>query len=191
MTDTPKWLYTLLASPFGPAALIFRKAPFAIIEVLLPRGTDAELAKALGAYGAIREGAHPNAHVVADTILRYFKGQPIGCPWQWLEMDSLTSLQQAVLFATAEVPYGQLRSYGQIAAAVNRPLAYRFVGSTMARNPFPILIPCHRVIRSDRSYGEFGGGADLKRGMIEREAEFASLRRQSSVGSESGIAEFS
>ena len=51
------------------------------------------------------------------------------------------------------------------------PRAYRFVVTTLANNPFPILIPCHRVIRSDSSFGQFGGGTDLKRKMIELEAE--------------------
>jgi len=63
-----------------------------------------------------------------------------------------------------------LRSYRDIAVAVGRPRAYRFVGTTLANNPFPILIPCHRVIRSDGSFGLFGGGSDMKRKLIELEA---------------------
>ena len=57
-----------------------------------------------------------------------------------------------------------------VTTAVGRTRAYRFVGTTLANNPFPILIPCHRVIRSDGSFGRFGGGSDLKRKLIELEA---------------------
>jgi len=87
-------------------------------------------------------------------------------------MAGLTPLQQLVLRATTDIPYGSVRSYKQIAEAIHRPRAYRFVGSTLAKNPFPILIPCHRVIRSDSSLGQFGGGTDLKRELIDLEAQF-------------------
>jgi methylated-DNA-[protein]-cysteine S-methyltransferase len=61
-------------------------------------------------------------------------------------------------------------SYKTIAAAVDRPKAYRFVGTTLAINPFPILIPCHRVIRSDGAIGEYGGGSALKKWLIDLES---------------------
>ncbi|MBW1836306.1 MAG: MGMT family protein [Deltaproteobacteria bacterium] len=85
-------------------------------------------------------------------------------------MIGLTNLQQSVLVATTKIPYGDLRSYQAIAVTIGRPRAYRSVGSALAKNPFPILIPCHRVIRSDNSIGQFGGGA-LKRKLIELEAK--------------------
>ena len=88
-------------------------------------------------------------------------------------MAGLTLLQKLVLRATTDIPYGSVRSYKQIAEAIHRPRAYRFVGSTLAKNPFPILIQCHRVIRSDSSLGQFGGGTDLKRKLIEIERKFA------------------
>ena len=69
---------------------------------------------------------------------------------------------------------GELKSYKEIAQTVYRPRAYRFVGAALANNPFPILIPCHRVIRSDGSFGRFGGGTDLKRKFIELETGYRS-----------------
>ncbi|OEU65612.1 MAG: hypothetical protein BBJ57_04445 [Desulfobacterales bacterium PC51MH44] len=109
--------------------------------------------------------------MVKESLSDYFKGKPIQPPWGWMDIGGFTKLQRSVLIATADIPYGELRSYKQIAQAINRPRAYRFVGTTLANNPFPILIPCHRVIRSDSSFGQFGGGTDLKRKMIELEAE--------------------
>jgi len=98
-------------------------------------------------------------------------------PWEWLDLNGLTALQQSVLHATAAIPYGSVCTYGQLAAAIDRPRAGRFVGTALAKNPFPILIPCHRVIRSDGSVGQFGGGPDLKKKLIEREAALVSVRR--------------
>ncbi len=55
---------------------------------------------------------------------------------------------------------------------IDHPGAYRFVGTALSKNPFPIIVPCHRVIRSDGGYGQFGGGTDLKKKLIELEAKY-------------------
>jgi methylated-DNA-[protein]-cysteine S-methyltransferase len=88
----------------------------------------------------------------------------------------MTDQQRRVLKATATIPFGQTRAYSDIARAIGTARAARFVGNTMARNPFPIVIPCHRVVRADKTLGQFGGGPDLKRRMLEIEG--LSRRRQ-------------
>lgn len=60
------------------------------------------------------------------------------------------------------IPYGETRSYGQLAKQLNRPGAARAVGSACARNPMPIIQPCHRVVRADGTYGEFSGTPEAK-----------------------------
>lgn len=66
-----------------------------------------------------------------------------------LDLRGISAFQKAVLTKTAEIPFGKVRTYGEIALAVNRPDAARAVGSALAHNPIPLLIPCHRVIGSD------------------------------------------
>ena len=160
---------------------MFREAPFAILEVLLPRSSHKKLQAALkrGSWG--KPGSHPRAERLSEFISGYFNGKvdpKLWPPWEWLDLNGLTALQRSVLHATAAIPYGSVRTYGQVAAAIDRPRACRFVGTALAKNPFPILIPCHRVIRSDGSLGQFGGGPDLKRKLIEREAALVSARRK-------------
>ncbi|RZB37906.1 MAG: methylated-DNA-[protein]-cysteine S-methyltransferase [Desulfobacteraceae bacterium Eth-SRB2] len=162
--------YLIFTAPLGHMAVIYRVTPFAVIKILLPSQDKEGLVTAVKAFGRQDTGFHDNAFRVKESIIDYFKRKPMPPPWAWLEMDGLTKLQQSVLESTADIPYGELRSYKDIAVAVGRPRAYRFVGSTLANNPFPILIPCHRVIRSDGSFGRFGGGSDLKRKLIELEA---------------------
>ena len=162
--------YLIFITPLGHMAVIYRVMPFAVIKILLPSQDKESLVNAVKAFDRQDTGFHDNAFRVKESIIDYFKGKPIHPPWGWLEMVGLTKLQQSVLESTADIPYGGLRSYRDIAAAVGRPRAYRFVGSTLANNPFPIVIPCHRVIRSDGSFGRFGGGSDLKRKLIEMEA---------------------
>jgi len=162
--------YLIFTTPLGHMALIYRVTPFMVIKILLP-GQDKEgLVNAAEIFGRQHTGFHDNAFRVKESITDYFKGNPISPPWEWLEMGGLTKLQQSVLETTADIPYGDLKSYKDVAVAVGRPRAYRFVGTTLANNPFPILIPCHRVIRSDGSFGRFGGGSDMKQKLIELEA---------------------
>ena len=162
--------YLVFTTPLGYMALIYRATPFAVVKTFLPRQDKGGLVNAAETFGRQHTGFHDNAFRVKESITDYFKGKPISLPWGWLEMGGLTKLQQSVLESTADIPYGDLRSYKDVANAVGRARAYRFVGTTLANNPFPILIPCHRVIRSDGSWGRFGGGSDMKRKLIEMEA---------------------
>ena len=165
--------YIVFPTPLGDAAIIYTDKPFLIINVLLPQKHKKELVKTIEKYWKGNAKANPGPLEIVGTIEKYFKGTAIKPPWEWMDMAGLTPLQQLVLRATTDIPYGSVRSYKQIAEAVHRPRAYRFVGSTLAKNPFPILIPCHRVIRSDSSLGRFGGGAGLKRELIEMEKNFS------------------
>ena len=112
---------------------------------------------------------HKTALSVKKQIMNYFRGIPIQTPFQWLDMTCLTPLQKEVLVVTSAIDYGTCCTYKDVAVAIGMPKAYRFVGNTLAINPFPILIPCHRVIRSDTTAGQFEGGTDLKIKLIEHE----------------------
>ncbi len=79
-----------------------------------------------------------------------------------LDLSSLTGFQYEVLSAVASVPYGQTRAYGEIAAQIGRPHAARAVGGSNARNPLPLVIPCHRVIAADGSLGGYSGLGGLR-----------------------------
>jgi methylated-DNA-[protein]-cysteine S-methyltransferase len=76
--------------------------------------------------------------------------------------------------ALDDIPYGETRSYGDIARAVGRPKAFRAVGMACNRNPIPIIVPCHRVIGSNGSLVGFGGGIERKKFLITLERRYAS-----------------
>ncbi|MDE0226906.1 MAG: methylated-DNA--[protein]-cysteine S-methyltransferase [Gammaproteobacteria bacterium] len=80
-----------------------------------------------------------------------------------------TPFQLAVLDALATIPYGETRSYGEVAAQIGKPKAVRAVGAANGRNPLPIVLPCHRVIGADGSLTGFGGGLETKRYLLELE----------------------
>jgi O-6-methylguanine DNA methyltransferase len=86
-----------------------------------------------------------------------------------VDLSNLTDFQQAVLLKTAEIPPGEIRPYGWIAKEIGKPGAVRAVGSALNRNPIPVLIPCHRVGRSDGHIGEYAYGPRMKRSLLEHE----------------------
>jgi methylated-DNA-[protein]-cysteine S-methyltransferase len=82
---------------------------------------------------------------------------------------------EAVLHELARVPYGQVDTYGHLAAKVGRPNAARAVGTVMNRNPIPIVLPCHRIIGANGSLTGYGGGLDAKRALLELEGATLAL----------------
>ena len=74
-----------------------------------------------------------------------------------------TPFQQSVWRALQQIPYGQTISYAQLAQSIGKPTAYRAVANANGKNPFSIIIPCHRVVASDGSLGGYTGGLDKKR----------------------------
>lgn len=89
-----------------------------------------------------------------------------------------TAFQQQVWDALRTIPYGQTRSYGEVASQIGRPLASRAVGAANGRNPLPIVIPCHRVIGSTGTLTGFGGGLEAKAALLRLEQQHAPFRLQ-------------
>lgn len=83
-----------------------------------------------------------------------------------------TPFRRRATQALAQIPYGETITYAQLAALAGNPRAVRAAASACARNPLPILYPCHRVIRSDGRLGEYRGGAETKRALLEMERGF-------------------
>ena len=82
-----------------------------------------------------------------------------------------TEFQRAVWKALLEIPYGETRSYGEVARAIGQPNAARGVGSANHANPIGLIVPCHRVIGADGSLTGYGGGLPLKQALLAHEAE--------------------
>lgn len=101
-----------------------------------------------------------------------------------LDLRAQTGFQRAVLAAAAGIPRGEVRAYGWLAAQVGHPSATRAVGSTMARNPVPLIIPCHRVVRADGRIGKYSlGGPDKKWDLLRHEgADPEQMERLASRG---------
>ena len=91
-------------------------------------------------------------------------------PERFFDLRSVTEFERAVLLKALEIPRGEVRTYGWIAAQIGHPAAVRAVGSALRKNPVPVLIPCHRVVRSDGHIGNYSmGGARAKKKVLAAE----------------------
>ncbi len=100
-----------------------------------------------------------------------------------VDLRSVSPFQKTVLEVVAKIPPGQVRPYGWVAREAHNPGASRAVGTTMARNPIPVLIPCHRVIKGDGHLGNYLFGVDAKRALLEAEGiDTADAEANATVG---------
>jgi O-6-methylguanine DNA methyltransferase len=108
----------------------------------------------------------------AVALERYFAGEPVEFDFDvaaYAEALGCTTFEGDVFEALAAVPYGRPVSYRDLATAAGRPNAYRAVGSVMARNTLPIVLPCHRVIHNDGTLGYYGDDPTWKARLLRLE----------------------
>ncbi len=103
-----------------------------------------------------------------QDLLRYWQREKVDFTIYPLKLDGYTLFQRKVWELTQEIPYGEVRSYKWIAKRLGSK-GYRAVGQALAHNPFPLIVPCHRVIREDKSLGGFSAGLDIKRKLLRKE----------------------
>jgi methylated-DNA-[protein]-cysteine S-methyltransferase len=106
---------------------------------------------------------------ITGQIKEVMEGKPIVFDLAMIRLDLCSLFQQHVLRAEHRVPRGSVTTYQRLAQYLGTPKAVRAVGNALANNPFPIIIPCHRAIRSDRTLGGFQGGLGMKRILLEQE----------------------
>ena len=153
-------------SPIGELYVAFRAS--GITAVALDRGEGDEevfgrLQRRLG-RGLIP--SQPPAWVT-ETIAVFFRTHAPDL--ERVDITGLTAFEQAALRAAASIPPGEVRSYGWIAQQVGQPTAARAVGRAMARNPVPLLYPCHRVVDAGGKLHQYAYGIEMKRRLLEIE----------------------
>jgi len=115
-----------------------------------------------------------------EDMINYWRGEKINFSDYPLKLDNCSPFAKKVWMVTRKIPYGKVCSYKWIAEKIHTK-GYRAVGAALAHNPFPIIIPCHRVLREDGSLGGYSPGLEIKRKLLEREGvQLYGCRRTSS-----------
>jgi methylated-DNA-[protein]-cysteine S-methyltransferase len=159
--------YTTTDSPFG--TLLLARTPKGLVRVGLPNQDADELLIDLATRVSPRLlEAPPAFDEVRRELDLYFEGRltEFDLPLDWqLSRD----FRRRVLRAIARIPYGQTRSYTQMATSAGNERAVRAAGTACGSNPIPVVVPCHRVLRSGGALGGYGGGLPMKESLLRLE----------------------
>lgn len=164
-----------VTTPLCRVAVVFGKEPFFLKRFYLLSDQDTR-ADVRDAGPAVDIPDNMAAKLIVSNLDDFFAGRLNNPPWDLLSFETLTPLQVKVLHNATRIDFGSTTTYGRLAEMAGVPGAARFVGTALARNPFPILIPCHRVIRKDGRIGGFSAGLDIKRQLIGFEQEVLLLQ---------------
>ncbi len=169
--------YTSLSSTFGDILLFWIEMPRAKIRrIFLPHEGAPDFQHARRAFPEAKPHVS-DRHVPAlitsavESISSILSGTPRPFPIELLKesLSALPDFQQRVLSLEATIPFGYISTYGELAAAASSPKGARAAARVLSHNPFPILIPCHRVISSSGSLAGYQGGMEMKKQLLRQE----------------------
>ena len=158
--------YDLLDSPVGP--LLVAATPRGVCRISYDADPEAQAERLARAYGVRVLRAPRAVDEVRRELDEYFAGTRHDFDLQ-LDLSAAPAFTRSVLDLLAQVPYGEVTTYGTLAARVGSPRAARAVGTVMNRNPIPIVLPCHRVVGSSGSLVGYAGGLDRKHALLRLE----------------------
>lgn len=140
-----------------------------ILRIFLSSGDGSSSSAAGRAFPGITAGGNHEIRRLAGIIDMLSRGLRQDFDLELLDLDSCTDFQKKVLMETARIPPGRVTTYRRLAERVAGPSIARAAGRALAGNPFPLAIPCHRVVMSNGGIGGYQGGAGMKRSLLELE----------------------
>lgn len=164
------YTYEIIPSTLGEIGLVRRadggRSP--ICRILLPEAGRPMAGKIRDVFpDAVPERGKQDE--IYKQIRDFLTGDAVDFRLENLDFGSLKGFTRRVLLADGKIPRGRAMTYGCLAASVGVAGGARAVGNVMAGNPFPLVIPCHRVVRSGGSLGGFGGGVEMKKALLMME----------------------
>jgi len=160
--------YRTVESPFGPLLLAASRS--GLVRVAFAREGHAEVLERLASEISSRILLAPQRlDDAARQLDEYFERRRKRFELA-LDLQLAHGFRRTVLTRLQRIAYGETTSYAQLARAAGKPAAVRAAGSACAHNPLPLVVPCHRVVRSDGTIGEYLGGSQAKRALLALEA---------------------
>jgi methylated-DNA-[protein]-cysteine S-methyltransferase len=162
--------FDFLDSPFGDIAVVWFPTQTGpqVLRIVLCGHTTAEESVKQRHHGAQRRTV-PEIADLGGRIHRFLRGEDIVFDLGMMAMETCSRFQRKVLEAEHAIPRGWVSTYGRLAQQAGAVGGSRAAGRALAENPFPIVIPCHRTVRSNGDLGGYQGGAEMKRALLEME----------------------
>jgi methylated-DNA-[protein]-cysteine S-methyltransferase len=165
--------YAPVDSPFGK--LLVARTDRGVVRLALPshrgsRRSEDEVLEDLARFVSPRVLESPaRLDEERRELEDYFEGKRnhFDVPVDWKLTPA--GFRSRALHAVARIPYGETRTYGQIAKQAGNERAFRAAGTACGRNPIPLIVPCHRVVQSGGGIGNYGGGPEMKRALLDLE----------------------
>jgi methylated-DNA-[protein]-cysteine S-methyltransferase len=158
--------YELADSPVGPLLIAATEA--GVCRVAFDPDPEQEAELLARSFGVRVLRAPKPVEAARRQLDEYFAQRRRDFDLEF-DLRATPSFQQRVLHELARVPYGEVATYGGLAARIGKPRAARAVGGALNRNPVPIILPCHRVVGASGSLVGYGGGLDRKRALLDLE----------------------
>lgn len=158
-------------SSFGIVTIIWKgkESRIRLQRIFLSDPIQSSEEKAKKSFETINSGSSSLIKSLADKIQRFLNGEDVEFDLKLLNFDICSETQVKVLRAEYLIPRGWVSTYKRIANQIGKPNGARVVGNSLAKNPFPIVIPCHRAIKSNGELGGYQGGLEMKQTLLEME----------------------
>ena len=193
MLDLGTLKYINFNSLIGEIGIVWENNTEILKQVLLPElKTRKQNYGNINYHGVISETKpSDNIYQIMSDIKDIILGKNIKFDISKIDLTDLTEFQQQVLLKQSEIPYGKVTSYKHLAELIDKPKSARPVANVLSNNPFPLVIPCHRTVRSDWSVGGYAGSTDgyykqfllenegitFKNGIISKECRFTNDKK--------------
>ena len=166
------FLYDIIPTVFGYAGMVWIRAGRSSLKVkrifISPQWK--RIVRIIKRFFPSARRSPINGRSPLMMYVRYIgNGAQKRVPVNYLDMRSFSTFEKKVLQCLSKIPPGMVTTYARVAQRIGQSRASRAVGNTLRKNPFPLVFPCHRVVRSDGTIGGFQGGAKLKAALLHRE----------------------
>jgi len=165
------FFYELIPSPFGDVGIVRvqKNVTPSVVRIFLPGKGEKTAERIRHKYPGALKSSNNALKKLCDQVQKFLSGVDVDFSSELLDIEQCYDFQKKVLIKLSRIPRGKVVSYGQLAGKIGSPGAARAVGTALARTPFPIILPCHRVVKSTGHPGNFGGGRKLKETLLRLE----------------------
>ena len=163
--------YIMLPSEFGSFGVVWWEAEKGpkVRQILLPNHKALLEEVVQASYAGISSLTCATITELGERMQSFLEGEAVDFELDMMALERCSEFQRRVLQVELKIPRGWVSTYGRIARRLGAPGGARAVGGALASNPFPIVIPCHRALRSDGGLGGFQGGVEMKRALLAGE----------------------